>query len=148
MTDLDQARRAAREAAEMAAKATPGPWRVDESGDRERFVVESIHYEDETPGVCGDHSTPWRLIEEDADFIAAARTAVPALAGYVEKLCEEVERAELIGALALCDVLQVTHPHLAASHPESLNDPETADSFRAVVQELRARLGSEKDDGG
>lgn len=76
--------------------ATPPPWRRDETREEMSFgqhlAVVSGYYSDETPGICGDHSELWMLLECDADFIALSRAALPALLDEVERL-----RAEAAG---------------------------------------------------
>jgi hypothetical protein len=75
-TDLDELER-------LAAAATPGPWEAIRprinirimAGDR--YVLES--------GPCGVRT------EEDGQFIAAARAAVPALIAEVRRLRAQVE---------------------------------------------------------
>ena len=68
----------------LLAKTTPGPWdAIDDDGP---WRVRCMHYADEEPGICSDHGKTWPLIEEDAQFIAAARSAVPALVAEVEGL--------------------------------------------------------------
>lgn len=52
----------------LANAATPGPWRVDHSGD--------VVYDEPCVGVVG---VAENLSEDDSAFIAAARAAVPAL---------------------------------------------------------------------
>lgn len=59
-------------------EATKRPWRTEQD-DRERWSVTCQHYSDETPGVCGNHSKAWPLIEEDAELIVEAVNALPAL---------------------------------------------------------------------
>ncbi len=77
-----------------AAKATPGPWEVDNDL--------SVYTKD------GGHGTPWTLFDtvgnegEDnpnADFIAHAREDIPALIAEVRRLTAELTR--LTDALAL-----------------------------------------------
>lgn len=65
---------------ELCAKATPGPWRHEQYG---------------TAPCYGLRSTPLHLVvtvqgEDDAAFIAAARTALPALLDDVERLQGEL----------------------------------------------------------
>lgn len=67
----------------LADAATPGPWAVED----ERGEVVTRHWQGETPVVCGPpRARGWDLDPEDAAFIAAARTAVPALLDEVERL--------------------------------------------------------------
>ena len=66
----------------LAEAATPGPWtfyQAEENRfDLPRVVTEA--YNDETPCICyGDDHRGWNLEDEDGGFIAASRTAVPAL---------------------------------------------------------------------
>ena len=63
-----------------ANAATSGPWEV------EAAAVVCDRYEDERPGVCGPHDVDWPLLAEDAEFIAHARTDVPALVAEVRRL--------------------------------------------------------------
>lgn len=75
----------------MAEKATPGPWRTEGEDCRRSCVVESAHYEDEEPGICGNHSKYWALLDDDAAFIAESRTLVPELARALLAANEENE---------------------------------------------------------
>jgi hypothetical protein len=87
MTPADQdavrmasdAERLAKEAIEMAERATPGPWRVEAECGEDIGVV-CTRYEDETPGVCASYSKDWPLEVCDAELIAHARTSLPILA--------------------------------------------------------------------
>lgn len=75
----------------LAEAATPGPWRVGDGGDYFEWEV-----------VIAPHLPTLELSEsadgaEDAAFIAAARTAVPALLAEVDRL--RGENAQLKGYL-------------------------------------------------
>jgi hypothetical protein len=80
------------EARRLANAATPGPWRVSMSGvsikswDDVRPVVGSIFCDGKIAGSKRTH--------DDAEFIAASRALVPALADEVERL--RAERDQLL----------------------------------------------------
>lgn len=105
---------------ELADAASPGPWRAMRNGnqyldvelDQRRgkdmispkgrvtlvgaSIVEGLQ-RPWNPWWCGDSTSPAtqetvRLKDADADFVAAARYAVPALCDEVERLRAEVER--------------------------------------------------------
>lgn len=88
----------------LAEAATPGPWKVeeyeewDDSGRRLCWYVDMPGNEDSTV-----------LLEMDAAFIAAARTAVPALLDEVDQLRAEATQQRV-------DVL--FHVKLAERHPD------------------------------
>ena len=74
---------------ELCEKVTPGPWEAER---REPFMDGRSHYafrRRDVPGVFATMST----LGPDADFIAASRSAVPALIAEVERL-----RAETISS--------------------------------------------------
>lgn len=66
----------------LADAATPGPWVFKASGDSLRFSMRR------PPG--GTIAVALTAEPEDVDFIAAARTALPALLDEVERLRAEV----------------------------------------------------------
>lgn len=57
---------------------TPGPWLVEQDEKGRRKVVCDA-YEDERPGICGDYSKHWRLLDCDAVAIAAVPKLLAAL---------------------------------------------------------------------
>ena len=79
MTDL------IKQARELCASATPGPWKVEQKGN----TVKSMAIK----GVCCGMSA----MRDDYHFIAASRTLVPALADALEKA--EAERDEAVKTL-------------------------------------------------
>lgn len=103
--DLEAARKVAREAAERAEKATPGPWHKADCVSPK--IV--IYAAPQGPHGFGDTKTLY-LGETYCDqkgqgranltFIAAARSDVPDLAGLVLAMAGELERARL-GAVKL-----------------------------------------------
>jgi hypothetical protein len=76
---------------ELAEKATPGPWEIDaiESGEHGLFIEE----ESTELGVGGRQVAGW-LTAPNAEFIAAARTAVPALVAGVRSRDERITELE------------------------------------------------------
>lgn len=111
----------------LAAAATPGPWRVDHhvSPDLEGLYVgtdvpgenETIAYYQSVADSFAEDLSPdaVRRLHADLAFIAAARTAVPALVATVRKLRALVRaggRSASYGELA--DALGVSFPASAA----------------------------------
>jgi hypothetical protein len=87
-----------------AEAATPGPWFVDRGGE-----INDPYYS--IPGVCrdryGDNSLMVGSDRPTADFIAHARTDVPALVAEVEELRADLRIADdstlvLLGLAARC----------------------------------------------
>ena len=75
----------------LANAATPGPWECLYVGDRQPFVL-SHGYSDEEPLVCtGTHEWPMTL--EEGRFIAACRSAVPALIARIRADGERLTQA-------------------------------------------------------
>jgi hypothetical protein len=89
----------------LCEQATPGPWRT--------YRCSSVDYDNETASACGIDGPPNKhghdaricydasydechhvMSRADADLIAAARTALPALIDEVSRLRGEVERME------------------------------------------------------
>lgn len=81
----------------LANSATPGPWRVDHSGD--------VVYDEPYVGVVG---VAENLSEDDAAFIAAARQAVPTLVAEVKRFEFDLEEAS---AFAMGNVHAVNALH-------------------------------------
>ncbi len=82
--NLADARQKAQEARERAKKATEGPWEAVGPTTR-KHVVRPAHSNHGFTAVAFSQ-------DDDADFVAHARTDVPELASLVEALAEEVER--------------------------------------------------------
>lgn len=75
---------------ERAAKATPGPWSVDEIFDEDdgtRFRSIDGWSEDGEEYLC--------LCEADAEFVADARTDIPALLADRRELVELLDRVSM-----------------------------------------------------
>lgn len=60
---------------------SPPPWSAVEEDGKWSVVCDA--YEDETPGICGNHSKAWPLFREDARLIAAAPDMLEALQAFV-----------------------------------------------------------------
>ncbi len=75
-----------------AEEATRGPWGLEYRGERPVVLCEG--YEDETPGVCGSMSQIWPMVEEDAAFIAEARTEVPWMAKALIEAARLVRKSQ------------------------------------------------------
>lgn len=74
---------------DLAAKATAGPWDDDQGGVQRPDKDELLEW---------DGDGPCSMNQDDAAFIAEARTAVPALIAEVESLQREYEQlAPLLG---------------------------------------------------
>lgn len=73
---------------ELAEKATAGPWKWWTSNSWRRLKRDSLGITQNVlePYVCRDGHPDLSISEEDMDFIAAARTAVPELVAEVERL--------------------------------------------------------------
>jgi hypothetical protein len=71
---------------------TPGPWVIN-NDDQDDLKIESAAYQDETPGVCGSHSSQWPLTDADAALIAAAPDMLAALEACI-KMYGEDDREE------------------------------------------------------
>lgn len=81
-----------KEVLEMCKKATPGPWAITQPGinDKSVYIVQDKYLKDDyRQGVCKLVHKP--KIEEDAQFIALARTALPQLAERVIELEGKVD---------------------------------------------------------
>lgn len=69
---------------------SPGPWSaIEEDG---KWLVVCDAYEDETPGICGNHSPEWPLHEGDATAIAALPDLIRALREMVRVADEQGAR--------------------------------------------------------
>lgn len=77
----------AERAKQLAEKATAGPWRSMYGGEPNMVHVEGLVVCETTRGGREPHGH-----DDDADFIAAARTDVPALADALLSLLAENER--------------------------------------------------------
>ena len=66
----------------LEAAATPPPWN-DVSSEGGGLIVSNA-YDDETPGVCGDHSKEWPLDMTDAALICLLRNNAATLAEAME----------------------------------------------------------------
>jgi len=60
---------------------------VEEDG---KWSVVCDAYEDETPGICGNHSKAWPLFQEDARLIAAAPDMLAALRA-MDQICPRLQ---------------------------------------------------------
>lgn len=108
------------ELAALAAAATPGPWIAvrlddfdcDDDEAPQPWAVDMPNTEDDSG----------RLNEPDANFIAAARTAIPALLAEVEQL-----RAELQGIedMASGDIVIRYAPSSTTTYTARRNDKES-----------------------
>lgn len=89
-SDADQR---VREIEARCRNATPAPWRYDLAcgAPGERNGIWCGRYLDEEPGVCGDFSQAWPLVEHDASFIAHAREDIPWLLAERARLVAELE---------------------------------------------------------
>lgn len=65
---------------------TPGPWSAEmvDGSNKDLWRVVSHAYNDEEPGICGDHSKAWRLSEGDARAIAMIPQVYEYLVGRAE----------------------------------------------------------------
>ena len=72
----------------LCAAATPGPWHTLTDGDGNTVIVQTGHMTDRS----------WQIPrhDEDLEFIAAARTLVPALADEIDALRARVAELERI----------------------------------------------------
>lgn len=90
---------------ELATNATEGPWAIWRDLDHQGFktVGDAGSYEEVKRDGFTEESNPTAhvYIEEDAEFIAASRTAVPALLTEVESGRDRI--AKLEAALAKSD---------------------------------------------
>lgn len=137
--DLSDARERAREARERAAKATPGPWYVEEVGDhrrdgteRDRIIPDVVRWRGYTNALNVGEDVP------TAAFIASARSDVPTL--WVDSLADEVER--LRAEIAELSV-KVDQSKAAIKHNRGL-----ASRLREAVWDIDAHstpLGSDED---
>ena len=114
---------------ELAEKATAGPWKWWTSNSWRRLKRDSLGITQNVlePYVCRDGHPDLSISEEDMDFIAAARTAVPELVAEVERLREVLRRWENHGC------------------PDCRGDCAAANppvSF-CIMQETRAALGGQ-----
>lgn len=76
-----------------ADAATDGPWRIEANLQWFDIVYDDPEFPDGPSGLaCGDHRGAIADLE-DAEFIARARTDVPALVAEVEQLREQLGRA-------------------------------------------------------
>lgn len=92
MIDLEAARKTAEEAQRRADKATPGPWEVTGGHNRDRYSVRVI--DNPRRAVTG-----WGRVESDlvdAEFIAEARSDVPALCALIRDMADEIGRYQKI----------------------------------------------------
>jgi len=92
----DEAVRIAREALELADKATPGPWKAENLFGHISVVAPKEQlwkpYLARAFGaVHGHYGAVW----DDAEFSAFARTALPLLARAVLEMAEELDRVNL-----------------------------------------------------
>lgn len=71
-----------------AEKATEGPW--EHYGDGDHEVYRHVDYDDGSPGEYITWSVPRKA---DAEFIAAARTDVPALVDALIRVLDRCDRA-------------------------------------------------------
>lgn len=81
---------------EICNKATKGPWAITQPGinDKSVYIVQDKYLKDDyRQGVCKLVHKP--KIEEDAQFIALARTALPQLAEDYRKLLAVAEAARV-----------------------------------------------------
>lgn len=88
-------RQQAAEDAQIAARATPGPWRYDDMGYVWGPQMEMVadHGGDEDEQITRMRGVGAQLpLDENGKAIAHARTAVPRLAAAVEELAAEVKR--------------------------------------------------------
>jgi len=79
-----------------ADKATAGPWVVDELGDVEAVPEFDLHRFDIMPETIARTE----LRKEDGEFIAHARTDIPALLAMVREQRAVIERVEALADLS------------------------------------------------
>lgn len=92
----------------LADSATAGDWSVCESepGRSGHRMVE-VHSSDYLDSICQVGEDWARNVHDDAAFIAAARTAVPQMAAYIEALEAELRIASRIAGNLGCETLQL-----------------------------------------
>ncbi len=123
------------EIAARAAKATPGPWAVGRPANSEREApsIQTVENSGDKWWIASLAEARPR-IDEDADFIAAARTDVPRLLAEVKRQAERVRTLEGIALDAIGLALKPEEDFTEA-------DSEWAHEQRAVLLEpLRAAL--------
>jgi hypothetical protein len=115
----------------LCEQATPGPWRT--------YRCSSVDYDNETASACGIDGPPNKhghdaricydasydechhvMSRADADLIAAARTALPALIDEVSRLRGEVERMRTV-AVKLIECFD--DGSLQVDHTDADTDP-------------------------
>lgn len=124
-----EAVRIAKEALELAEKATPGPWKLDHD-----WTLEVIDRDEHNVAKLPHHmaSTP-----SNAAFIAYARTALPILARAVlESRSAEEERADVV-AFSAIHLAQLRH-----LYEQMVNGrvTDTADAARGLLGPAIARF--------
>ena len=127
MVDLDELER-------LCAAASPGPW-ICRKGDRDVTTGQYSDVEDAVYDGYGigpldtepDEYWTWERWANDGPFIAAARTAIPALVAEIAALRAEVERLRA----ALDDIVVTVTSRVGCSN--SMRD--------RVCERIRAALG-------
>lgn len=101
---------------ELAENATPGPWEVDRMGD---LVSVPGREKDRHGGhiFIGTATGDATASDEDTEFIAAARNAVPALLDMLDQAEAERDRAQ-----AALDRVRELHQHGGSTLGDGLED--------------------------
>ncbi|MCX4470492.1 hypothetical protein OOK41_09250 [Micromonospora sp. NBC_01655] len=140
----------------LANRATGGPWTLIERQDTDRrilvVVAEGHGYEHddalvaEVPMEAGDDINDWR---NDAEFIAGARTLVPALCAEVDRL--RAELAEIADAVAPTVTIKPPAAAVRFLHQLYTSWVKTAherltqiDKLTTENEQLRAALAAEQ----
>ncbi len=90
---------AEREIAELADAATPGPWSYDDGitddATGERGKVPAVYQSGTADWICSPEAVAFEQADADGRFLAAARTAVPALLSALSLARAELARVKV-----------------------------------------------------
>lgn len=107
----------------LCEKATPGPWSAEPVCEGRLWAIHETLEDDPPLATVGPHGN--NDGEDNANFIATARTALPLLV-------EEVERLRSVLQEAVADVVTT---HDAVGHPLNPPLPKWVEKARAALKE-------------